>query len=141
MTVAKQVVAARMGETMAVNPLAVHSGASEVIPKYRLPDAEMPPDAAYQIVHDELMVAGVPAQLVNCRPDKVGKAVWFALQFDARLQSGQGEHVADHPVEPGGLAVHVGHELALHGLEAGAWSGQRGEAGTQRGDRALQLVR
>src|SRR5947207_15755389 len=47
-----------MGETMAVNPLAVHSGASEEIPKYRLPDAEIPPDAAYQIVHDELMVDG-----------------------------------------------------------------------------------
>src|SRR5206468_10034367 len=45
MTVAKQVVAARMNERMAVNPLAVHSGAREEIPKYRLPDAEMPPDA------------------------------------------------------------------------------------------------
>ncbi|MDP9344043.1 MAG: glutamate decarboxylase [Actinomycetota bacterium] len=34
------------------------ASASGEIPRYRLPDAEMGPDAAYQIVHDELMVDG-----------------------------------------------------------------------------------
>jgi glutamate decarboxylase len=58
MTVVKKVEQARRSEQVAVNPLAVHSGSAEEIPRYHLPDAEMPPDAAYQIVHDELMVDG-----------------------------------------------------------------------------------
>src|SRR5919204_1347086 len=58
MTIAKRVEKDRRGEQVAVNPLAVHSGSAEEIPRYHLPDAEMPPDAAYQIVHDELMVDG-----------------------------------------------------------------------------------
>ncbi|MFN2543189.1 MAG: glutamate decarboxylase [Actinomycetota bacterium] len=58
MTVAKQVEQARRDERIAVNPLAAHSGTSEDIPQFKLPDAEMSPDAAYQIVHDELMVDG-----------------------------------------------------------------------------------
>ena len=28
------------------------------IPRHRLPDGELPPDLAYQIIHDELMIDG-----------------------------------------------------------------------------------
>jgi glutamate decarboxylase len=31
---------------------------SEHIPRHQIPDAEMPPDVAYQIIHDELMLDG-----------------------------------------------------------------------------------
>jgi glutamate decarboxylase len=31
---------------------------SERIPRHRIPDAEMSPDLAYQIIHDELMLDG-----------------------------------------------------------------------------------
>src|SRR5262249_49802472 len=31
---------------------------SERVPRHRLPEAEMPPEVAYQIIHDELMLDG-----------------------------------------------------------------------------------
>jgi glutamate decarboxylase len=43
-------------DELAVAPL--FSLETETIPRHELPDGEMPPDAAYQIIHDELMLDG-----------------------------------------------------------------------------------
>jgi glutamate decarboxylase len=44
------------GENLSVEPLlAMETGA---IPRHELPSGEMPPDIAYQIIHDELMLDG-----------------------------------------------------------------------------------
>jgi glutamate decarboxylase len=42
--------------TIDINPLYARPG--ESVPKFHLPDGELPPDLAYQIVHDELMLDG-----------------------------------------------------------------------------------
>jgi glutamate decarboxylase len=41
---------------LAVAPIFTLEG--ESIPRHQIPDAEMPPDVAYQIIHDELMLDG-----------------------------------------------------------------------------------
>jgi glutamate decarboxylase len=46
------------GRFLSVNPLYARDGESIDIPKYRMPDAPMPPELAYEIVHDELMLDG-----------------------------------------------------------------------------------
>ncbi|MGZ8687758.1 MAG: glutamate decarboxylase [Gaiellaceae bacterium] len=46
----------RRAEELAVAPLFSLEGTS--IPRHELPDSELPPDVAYQIVHDELMLDG-----------------------------------------------------------------------------------
>ena len=43
-------------EQLAVAPL--FSLETETIPRHELPDGEMPPDVAYQLIHDELMLDG-----------------------------------------------------------------------------------
>ena len=43
-------------DDLAVAPL--FSLETEAIPRHELPEGEMPPDVAYQIVHDELMLDG-----------------------------------------------------------------------------------
>lgn len=48
--------AGEAGETLGVAPLFTREG--ETIPRRRLPDGELPPDIAYQIIHDELMLDG-----------------------------------------------------------------------------------
>ena len=47
---------ARSQSDLAVDPLLVLSGAS--IPRDHIPAVETPPDVAYQIIHDELMLDG-----------------------------------------------------------------------------------
>jgi glutamate decarboxylase len=47
---------ARAADELAVAPL--FSLQTETIPRHELPDGEMAPDAAYQIIHDELMLDG-----------------------------------------------------------------------------------
>jgi glutamate decarboxylase len=46
------------GLLLSVNPLYARDGESTGIPKYRMPDGPMPPDMAYEFVHDELMLDG-----------------------------------------------------------------------------------
>ncbi len=41
-----------------INPLYARPGVATGVPKLHLPTGEMPPDLAYQIVHDELMLDG-----------------------------------------------------------------------------------
>jgi glutamate decarboxylase len=48
----------RTDERLSVRPQFAQPGELGDIPRYRLPDGEMPPDTAYQIVHDELMLDG-----------------------------------------------------------------------------------
>jgi glutamate decarboxylase len=48
----------RRHETVAVPAHVQQAVGNEDVPRFRLPDGEMPPEAAYQIVHDELMVDG-----------------------------------------------------------------------------------
>jgi glutamate decarboxylase len=48
----------RRQETVGVPALVQHAVGGYDVPRFRLPDREIPPDAAYQIVHDELMVDG-----------------------------------------------------------------------------------
>jgi glutamate decarboxylase len=57
MTVARKVHPTRRDQTLSLNPLAAWTAGAS-IPRFRLPDREMPPEAAYQVVHDELMVDG-----------------------------------------------------------------------------------
>ncbi len=47
---------ARSQSDLAVDPLLVMSGSS--IPRHHIPAVETPPDVAYQIIHDELMLDG-----------------------------------------------------------------------------------
>jgi glutamate decarboxylase len=44
-------------DEIAVNPLFARDG-EETIPRWRIPDGEMLPDTAYQIIHDELLLDG-----------------------------------------------------------------------------------
>lgn len=44
--------------TIAINPLYARPGETQRVPKLHLPQGELPPDLAYQIVHDELMLDG-----------------------------------------------------------------------------------
>jgi glutamate decarboxylase len=58
MTLARKVPQAKRQERFTVNPHVAHLLGEDQIPRYRLPEHEMAADAAYQIVHDELMVDG-----------------------------------------------------------------------------------
>ncbi len=44
--------------SLSIPPLFSQAGECEEIPRFRLPDGEMPPDTAYQVIHDELMLDG-----------------------------------------------------------------------------------
>jgi glutamate decarboxylase len=44
--------------TIDINPIYARSGEVQSVPKLHLPKGELPPDLAYQIVHDELMLDG-----------------------------------------------------------------------------------
>ncbi|MDX6668380.1 MAG: glutamate decarboxylase [Solirubrobacteraceae bacterium] len=48
----------RADDVLSVRPQFAQPGEMGDIPRYRLPDNEMPPDTAYQVVHDELMLDG-----------------------------------------------------------------------------------
>jgi glutamate decarboxylase len=50
--------ASDQGDTLHVRPQLVRPGHSGAVPKDRLPDAGMDPQAAYQFVHDELLLDG-----------------------------------------------------------------------------------
>jgi glutamate decarboxylase len=50
--------AADTATPVTVNPLFARGGEAERAPRHRFPDAEMAPDTAYQLVHDELMLDG-----------------------------------------------------------------------------------
>jgi len=45
------------GEALDVNPI-FSRGSSLEVPKNRIPEGEMPPEAAYQLIHDEVMLDG-----------------------------------------------------------------------------------
>src|SRR5579862_7182068 len=44
--------------TIEINPLYARPGETRTVPKLHLPQGELPPELAYQIVHDELMLDG-----------------------------------------------------------------------------------
>jgi glutamate decarboxylase len=56
--VSKQVHHSKKDETAGVNPMTAPAVGEYEVPRYRLSDTEIPPETAYQIVHDELMVDG-----------------------------------------------------------------------------------
>jgi glutamate decarboxylase len=58
MTISRKVSREHANTKLSVSPLAVRHGQEPDVPRYRIPQAEMTPDAAYQIVHDELMLDG-----------------------------------------------------------------------------------
>ena len=62
--------------TLSMPPLFTLEGAE--VPRHRLPDGELPPDVAYQVIHDELMLDG------NARLNVAGRT-WphFASSFGA----------------------------------------------------------
>ncbi|MGZ6697520.1 MAG: glutamate decarboxylase, partial [Solirubrobacteraceae bacterium] len=43
---------------LSLRPQFALQGELSEVPRLRLPDGEMPPDVAYQLVHDELMLDG-----------------------------------------------------------------------------------
>jgi glutamate decarboxylase len=45
-------------DSLSVRPQFALAGELQDVPKLRLPDGELPPDVAYQLVHDELMLDG-----------------------------------------------------------------------------------
>jgi len=46
------------GSTVALNPIYAQSGEHGDAPRHALPQGELPPDVAYQLLHDELMLDG-----------------------------------------------------------------------------------
>jgi glutamate decarboxylase len=46
-----------LADEISVNPLFSREG-EETIPRWRIPDGEMLPDSAYQMIHDELLSDG-----------------------------------------------------------------------------------
>jgi glutamate decarboxylase len=46
-----------VADEISVNPLFAREG-EETIPRWRMPDGEMLPDSAYQVIHDELLLDG-----------------------------------------------------------------------------------
>jgi glutamate decarboxylase len=46
-----------VADEISVNPLFAREG-EETIPRWRIPDGEMLPDSAYQVIHDELLLDG-----------------------------------------------------------------------------------
>src|SRR5438046_629771 len=50
--------AERPSDPLYIRPQFAQPGETGEIPRYRLPDSEMPPETAYQVVHDELMLDG-----------------------------------------------------------------------------------
>ena len=65
---------------MAVNPLFARPG-EETVPRWRIPDGEMLPDMAYQIIHDELLLDG------NARQNLATfVSTWMEPQADAALR-------------------------------------------------------
>src|SRR5205823_1525247 len=58
MTISRKVSPEHAHSKLSVSPLAARHGQEPEVPRYRIPKAEMTPDAAYQIVHDELMLDG-----------------------------------------------------------------------------------
>src|SRR5438874_9879835 len=58
MTISRKVMSHQANATLNVSPMAARQGQEPQVPRYRIPPAEMTPDAAYQIVHDELMLDG-----------------------------------------------------------------------------------
>lgn len=45
-------------DDVSLNPLFARAGEATVVPRYRIPDGEMLPETAYQIIHDEVMLDG-----------------------------------------------------------------------------------
>ena len=82
--------AERSGDDIAVAPH--FSLETTTIPRHALPDGEMPPDVAYQIVHDELMLDGNARRNVTERQAARGVAV--EQQQDQHLQCGHLQDVA-----------------------------------------------
>src|SRR2546427_6581267 len=58
MTISRKVSHQQAHTKLSVSPLATRHGQEPEVPRYRMPEGEMAPDAAYQVVHDELMVDG-----------------------------------------------------------------------------------
>ena len=56
MTLKHPAVAGRQASDLSLDPL--FATETDRIPRHRLPEGELPPDVAYQIVHDELMLDG-----------------------------------------------------------------------------------
>ncbi len=49
----------------ALQPVYARRGLTEPIPKYELPDGEMEPRSAYDLIHDELMLDDLLTFVVN----------------------------------------------------------------------------
>ena len=45
-------------DRLAIRPQFAQPGEISTVPRLRLPDSELPPETAYQLVHDELMLDG-----------------------------------------------------------------------------------
>jgi glutamate decarboxylase len=46
------------GDRLSIRPQLTPPGAATTVPRLRLPEGELPPDTAYQLVHDELLLDG-----------------------------------------------------------------------------------
>ncbi len=68
---------------------------TESVPKYRIPDEEMPPDAAYQLIHDELNLDGNPdlnlASFVT---------TWMEPEADRLIKENLHKNFIDHDEYP-----------------------------------------
>ena len=73
---------------VSVNPVFTRAGEREAVPKYRLPEAPMLPETAYQIVHDEVMLDGNArfnlATFVTTWMDR-GRRPLYAATFDKNM--------------------------------------------------------
>jgi len=55
--------ASRPADEICVNPL--FAGIGDVDPRWRIPDGEMLPETAYQIIHDEMFLDGTRARTMR----------------------------------------------------------------------------
>ncbi|MDQ6749000.1 MAG: pyridoxal-dependent decarboxylase, partial [Candidatus Dormibacteraeota bacterium] len=71
------------------------------IPKHRVPDEGMPPDAAYQLVHDELNLDGNP--VLNLASFVTS---WMEPQADRLVQETMAKNMIDQDEYPQTQAIH-----------------------------------
>ncbi len=58
MALHRQAGAERLDDEITIRPMAVGPGGPASVPRHRIADGSMPPEQAYQIVHDELLLDG-----------------------------------------------------------------------------------
>src|SRR5205814_10003215 len=104
---------------LAINP--IFSREPLQVPRYQLPDAEMNPETAYQIVHDELMLDG------NARLNLATfVSTWMEPQADRLMAECSDKNMIDKDEYPQTAAL----EKRCVAMLSQLWHGPRGDQAT-----------